>query len=82
MRIQQQQQRVTDVVPSLTWGGGGDSHRVAAINLEESPNNSDKHDHEDSQVSLIGPFFFSFLVSYIFSIFKLLGSICLDKLSC
>ena len=53
MRIQQQQQRVTDVVPSLTWGGGGDSHRVAAINLEESPNSSDKHDHEDSQVSLI-----------------------------
>jgi len=51
MRIQQQQQQVTDVVPSLTWGG--DSHRVAAINLEESPNSSDKHDHEDSQVSLI-----------------------------
>ncbi|XP_050255100.1 metal transporter Nramp5-like [Quercus robur] len=47
MRIQQQQQQVTDVVPSLTWGGG--SHRVAAINLEESPNSSDKHDHEDSQ---------------------------------
>ena len=51
MRIQQQQQQVTDAVPSLTWGG--DSHRVAAINLEESPNSSDKHDHEDSQVSLI-----------------------------
>ncbi|KAM3683079.1 hypothetical protein ACB098_12G119300 [Castanea mollissima] len=63
MRIQQQQ--VTEVVPSLTWGG--DSHRVAAINLEESPDNSDKHDHEDSQkprwrkfLSYVGP---GFLVS-------------------
>ncbi|KAM3683078.1 hypothetical protein ACJW31_12G119700 [Castanea mollissima] len=63
MRIEQQQ--VIEVRPSLTWGG--DSHRVAAINLEESPDNSDKHDHEDSQllwVTLIG-FTFALIIQML-----------------
>ncbi|XP_075650484.1 metal transporter Nramp6.1-like [Castanea sativa] len=33
--MQKQQQQVSDVAPSSTWGGG--SNRVAAINLEETP---------------------------------------------